>query len=139
MKRRPSDLSPEDQAFTRKVLFEAAKTAQNSKELEKFLSGLLTPSEQIMLGRRIWISRMILENKRYDEIGARLHVGSGTIAYVECWLRGLLPDYSKHIKRELKRSTAEKRRQVAKDNPLGLTALKVKYPLHFLLFPWPKL
>jgi hypothetical protein len=92
-----------------------------------------------MLGRRIWISRMILENKRYDEIGARLHVGSGTIAYVESWLRGLLPDYSKHIRRELKRSTEEKRRQVARDNPVGLTALKLKYPLHFLLFPWPKL
>lgn len=139
MKRRPEDLSPEDQAFTRTVLFEAAKTAKNAAQLEKFLDGLLTPSEQIMLGRRIWISRMILENKRYDEIGARLHVGTGTIAKVECWLRGLLPDYSEHIERELKRTTKERRREIAKQNPFGLTALKIKYPLHFLLFPWPKL
>jgi uncharacterized protein YerC len=107
--------------------------------MENFLYGLLTPSEQIMLGRRIWISRMILENKRYDEIGARLHVGSGTIAHVELWLRGLLPDYGKHIKREMKRTTEAKRRQAAKENPFGLTALKLRYPMHFLLFPWPKL
>ncbi|MFM2339903.1 MAG: Trp repressor protein [Candidatus Parcubacteria bacterium] len=138
MKRRPSDLSPEDQAFTRKVLFEAANTAKNTKQMKKFLEGLLTPSEQIMLGRRIWISRMILENKRYDEISERLHVGHGTIAGVEMWLRGLLPDYGKHIDRELKRTTLERRKQIARDNPFGLTALKMKYPLHFLLFPWPK-
>lgn len=139
MKRKPEDLSAEDQAFTRKVLFEAAKTAQTAQQLEKFLDGLLTPSEQIMLGRRIWISRMILENKRYDEIGARLHVGSGTIANVEKWLRGLLPDYGRHIEREMKRTTEMRRREIAKQNPFGLTALKRKYPLHFLLFPWPKL
>lgn len=128
----------EDQAFTRKVLFEAAKGAQNGKRLEKFLSGLLTPSEQIMLGRRIWISRMILENKRYNEISERLHVGPGTIASVELWLRGLLPDYGEHINREMKRATEKRRNEIAKMNPFGLTALKKKYPLHFLLFPWPK-
>jgi uncharacterized protein YerC len=138
MKRKPSDLSPEDQAFTRKILFEAANTAKDAQQMKKFLEGLLTPSEQIMLGRRIWISRMILENKRYDEICERLHVGNSTIAGVELWLRGLLPDYGKHIDRELKRTTLERRKQIARDNPFGLTALKTKYPLHFLLFPWPK-
>ncbi len=138
MKRKPSDLSPEDQAFTRKVLFEAANTAKDAKQMKRFLEGLLTPSEQIMLGRRIWISRMILENKRYDEISERLHVGHGTIAGVELWLRGLLPDYGKHIERELKRTTDARRKQMARNNPFGLAALKLKYPLHFLLFPWPK-
>jgi hypothetical protein len=55
-----------------------------------------------MLGRRIWISRMILENKRYNEISERLHVGPSTIASVELWLRGLLPDYGEHINHEMK-------------------------------------
>jgi len=138
MKRKPDDLSLEDQAFTRKILFEAAKTAQTSKQLEKFLSGLLTPSEQIMLGRRIWISRMLLENKRYDEIGARLLVGPNTIAKIELWLLGLLPDYGEYIQKETKRITEIRRQEIARANPFGLTALKKKYPLHFLLFPWPK-
>ena len=138
MKRKPSDLSLADQAYTRKLLFEAAKVAKDTKQLEKFLDGLLTPSEQIMLGRRIWVSRLILENKRYDEISERLLIGHNTIAKVELWLRGLLPDYGKHIEREVKRTTQERRKQIAKANPFGLTALKMKYPLHFLLFPWPK-
>ena len=138
MKRKPSDLSIEDQLFTRKVLFEAAKTAQTAKQLEKFLDGLLTPSEQIMLGRRIWISRMLLEQKRYDEIGARLLVGPNTITKVELWLRGLLPDYGKYLEKEVVAETQKRRKRMAKENPYGLTALKMKYPLHFLLFPWPK-
>lgn len=138
MKRKPSDLSLADQAYTRKLLFEAAKVARDSKQLEKFLDGLLTPSEQIMLGRRIWVSRLILENKRYDEISERLLIGHNTIAKVELWLRGLLPDYGELIEREIKRTTLARRKQIAKQNPFGLTALKMKYPLHFLLFPWPK-
>ncbi len=138
MKRKPSDLSAKDQQFTRKVLFEAAKTAQSAQQLEKFLDGLLTPGEQIMLGRRIWISRMLLEQKRYDEIGARLHVGPNTIAKVELWLRGLLPDYGKYLEKEVAEEMVKRRKRIAKENPYGLTALKMKYPLHFLLFPWPK-
>jgi hypothetical protein len=81
---------------------------------------------------------MILENKRYDEIGSRLHVGPSTIAKVEQWLYGQLPDYGKHIEREIKRTTEERRNEIARAYPLGLTALKKKFPLHFLLFPWPK-
>ncbi len=138
MKRKPSDLSAKDQAFTRKLLFEAAKTAQSSKQLETFLDGLLTPSEQIMLGRRIWISRMLLEQKRYDEIGARLLVGPNTITKVEMWMRGQLPDYGRHLEKTVMTETDKQRRREAKANPFGLTALKLKYPLHFLLFPWPK-
>ncbi|PIW96875.1 hypothetical protein COZ82_02565 [Candidatus Kaiserbacteria bacterium CG_4_8_14_3_um_filter_38_9] len=138
MKRKPSDLSIADQSFTRKILFEAAKTAQSTKQLEKFLSGLLTPSEQIMLGRRIWISRLLLKNKRYGEIGERLFVGPNTITKVELWLRGLLPDYGEFIQKETKRITEKRRNEIARMNPFGLTALKKKYPLHFLLFPWPK-
>ncbi|MFN3692663.1 MAG: Trp family transcriptional regulator [Candidatus Paceibacteria bacterium] len=138
MKRKPSDLSAADQLFTRKILFEAAKTAKTNKQLEKFLEGLLTPSEQIMLGRRIWISRMLLEQKRYDEIGARLHVGPNTVTKIELWLRGLLPDYGKYLEKEVKVETIKRRKRMAKENPYGLTALKMKYPMHFLLFPWPK-
>lgn len=138
MKRKPSDLSPEEQAQTRKLLFAAAQTAFDNKNIEEFLECLLTPSEQIMLGRRIWIARMLLEKKRYDEIGAQLNVGPSTIRKVELWLLGLIPDYGKHIKSQRKKMAETRRKEIAKQNPFGLTALKKKYPLHFLLFPWPK-
>lgn len=138
MKRKPDDLSLEDQAFTRKILFKAATAAHKNKSLEDFMEGLLTPSEQIMLGRRIWISRMLLEGKTYDEIGARLFVGMGTIRRVELWLLGQLPDYGKRIKTRRRRQRNSERNASIKSNPFGLTALKKKYPLHFLFFPWPK-
>jgi uncharacterized protein YerC len=138
MKRKPNDLSIADQKFTRKILFEAAKSAQNNKQLEAFLEGLLTPSEQIMLGRRLWVSRMLLEKKGYDEIGQRLFVGPNTVAKIEMWLRGQLPDYGEYLKNAEQNEIISRRRRAAKENPFGLTALKMKYPLHFLFFPWPK-
>jgi len=139
MKRKPTDLSIEDQEFTRKLLFEAVKTAKSNNQLETLLAGLLTPSEQIMLGRRIWISRLLLENKTYSEIGERLLVGPNTVTKVELWLLGLLPDYGDYIQKEKKRVTEKRRAEIAKQNPFGLTALKKRYPLHFLFFPWPKI
>jgi uncharacterized protein YerC len=137
MKRKPEDLSPEDEAFTRELLFTAAETAHTQAAFQSFLEGLLTPSEQIMLGRRIWISRLLLEGQTYDEIGARLHVGMSTIRRVELWLLGLVPDYGKRIKTRKRKDVEQRRRRAAAQNPFGFTALKRRYPLHFLFFPWP--
>jgi len=139
MKRKPDDLSLEDQEFTRMVLLGAARAAHKNGGVDNFLEGLLTPSEQIMLGRRIWISRMLLEQKTYVEIGARLHVSMTTTRKVELWLRGILPDYGKRIKIRKKIALEKKVRREIQQNPFGMTALKKRYPLHFLFFPWPKL
>lgn len=139
MKRKIDDLTLADQEFTRKVLMVAARAAHKKGGVDNFLEGLLTPSEQIMLGRRIWISRLLLEQKTYAEIGARLHVGTTTVAKVELWLLGLMPDYGKRIKTRKRLSNHNKLHVELKQNPFGLTALKKRYPLHFLFFPWPKL
>jgi Trp operon repressor len=146
MKRRFEDLSIADHKQTRKLLFAAAEDAHTNGTTKVFLEGLLTPSEQIMLGRRIWIARMLLEDKTYSEIGERLHVGPNTVMRTELWLQGLLPDYDKELElfeKEQKRIEKEElhkdRKREAAQNPLGFTALKMKYPLHFLLFPWPKI
>ena len=53
MKRKLDDLSLEDQALTRKVLMNAATQAAQNGTIENFIENLLTPSEQIMCGRRI--------------------------------------------------------------------------------------
>ena len=63
MKRKLADLSAADQKQTRKLLFAAAEDAHTHGTTKVFLEGLLTQSEQIMLGRRIWIARMLIENK----------------------------------------------------------------------------
>lgn len=141
MKRKLDDLSVADQKQTRKLLFAAAEDAHKNGTTKVFLEGLLTPSEQIMLGRRIWIARMLIENKTYQEIGERLHVGPNTVMRTELWLQGMLPDYDKELvrlEREEKAQLHKERKREAAQNPFGLTALKLKYPLHFLFFRWPK-
>jgi Trp operon repressor len=138
MKRKPSELSSGDQRYTRKLLLEALESAAQENGLHEFVDTLLTPSEQIMLGRRIWISRLLLANKSYDQIGQRLLVGMQTVRKVELKLQGLMPKYSETISKALKKESNRKRRERIRANPYGLTALKTKYPLHFLLFPWPK-
>ena len=115
MKRRLEDLSVADQKQTRKLLFTAAEDAHRNTTMKVFLEGLLTPSEQIMLGRRIWIARMLLEDKTYQEIGARLQVGPNTVMRTELWLQGLLPDYDKELERFEKEQNRIDKEELHKD------------------------
>jgi len=138
MKRKLEDLSLADQAYTRKVLMQAASQAAANGTIEAFIESLLTPSEQIMFGRRLWIARLLLEGRQFAEIGARLLVGPNTVQKVEKQLLGEIPDYGESIKSNRRKATNQKRKQAALEHPYSLTALKQKYPLHFIFFPWPK-
>ena len=139
MKRKPEELDPKARKYCFNLLLNAAKDAAGNDAYEEFFKGLLTHSEQIMLGRRIWIARLLLEQKSYQEIGRELHVGPNTIRRTELWLQGLLPDYEKVLKEVEAVRLQIRQRQEMKNNPFGLRALKKKYPLYFLLFPTPKL
>ncbi len=139
MKRKPEELDPKARKYCLDLLLNAAKGAARNDAYEDFFKGLLTHSEQIMLGRRIWIARLLLEQKSYLEIGRELHVGPNTIRRTELWLRGQLPDYEEILLEAEAAQLLLKQRREIKNNPFGLTALKKKYPLHFLLFPPPKL
>lgn len=109
--------------------------------MKLFLRDLLTESERIMLGRRIIIARRLLAGDRYDDIEADLHVGRDTIGRVQKWLWDQLPGYEQAIKEMEKEFVARQERYA--DKKLYATSmlyrLKKKYPLHFLLFPTPKL
>lgn len=139
MKRKPEELDPKTRKYCFGLLLNAAKDAARNDAYEDFFKGLLTHSEQIMLGRRIWISRLLFEQKSYLEIGRELRVGPNTIRRTEVWLRGLLPDYEKVLKEVEAAQLQTRQRREIKSNPFGLIALKKKYPLYFLLFPTPKL
>jgi Trp operon repressor len=138
MKRKPEELTPKARKYCLDLLLSAAKDAGSNDAYEEFFKGLLTHSEQIMLGRRIWIARLLLEKKSYQEIGKELHVGPNTIRRTELWLQGLLPDYEKVLKEVEEARLQSQQRQGVKSNPFSLLALKRKYPLYFLLFPTPK-
>jgi len=134
MKKKISDLTDKQRMETLDMLYTAASAIRGRDAMKHFLKELLTPSERIMLGRRIWIARLLLTGKTHAEISEKLAVGPNTIVKVERWLEAQMPGYRTAIsglEKEIKR-----RAQIAdaKKNPFGFAALKKKYPLHFLLF-----
>ncbi len=138
MKRKKDELSKEDYSKTLDYLYTAASSIKGRDGVKLFLRDLLTPSERIMLGRRIWIARMLLNGCSQREIGARLKVGPNTVWRVERWLKDQLPGYEtalRGLEHELNRRALERE---AREDPFSFIALKRKYPLHFLLFPTPK-
>lgn len=58
----------------------------NPKLVQSLLQHLLTPSEIVMIGRRVLIAERLLEEKTYTEIRQELKVGFSTIMVVQKWL-----------------------------------------------------
>jgi uncharacterized protein YerC len=138
MKRKKDDLTKEDYIKTLDYLYTAAGSMRGRDAVKMLLRDLLTHSERIMLGRRIWIARLLLSGYSYRDIGTRLHVGPHTIRKVEYWLSDQFPGYESAItdlEKELDRRAVARE---ASEDPFSFATLKRKYPLHFLLFPAPK-
>lgn len=123
---------------TIKVLFRSAELASKQKNIAQFLSKLLTESEQLTLGRRLTIARMLMSGLPQTEIRNRLGVGPNTVWKVSKWLAEELPEYGAVIKKvELdsqKRKEKGKKRHYDHVDPLSFSSLRRKYPMHFLLF-----
>lgn len=135
MKRKIAELNDTERIETLDALYTAASSLRGREGMKAFLRDLLTPSERIMLGRRILIARFLIEHVPYEEITRRLRVGYDTVLRVQRWLDDQLPGYERAV-RGIKR--AHDRRKRHAENRASFAALKRKYPLHFLLFPWPK-
>ncbi len=140
MKVKAKELSDEERIKTLDALYTAAGTVRGRSAMKAFLKDLLTESERIMLGRRIRIARDVLGGKSADDIAEEMRVGYDTIYKVRRWLEDQLPGYENAIKDM--ESEFEKRKKKQFDKYLYATSalyrLKKKYPIHFLLFPWPK-
>ncbi|MCW9054711.1 MAG: trp operon repressor [Candidatus Pacebacteria bacterium] len=137
MKKRSNDLSDFERMQTLDMLYTATSGVRGRDSMRRFLRDLLTESERIMLGRRIWIARLLLQDWTYDEIAIELKVGYGTISRVDRWLRDQMPGYEEAIQALYEEDAKREKGRAVAMNPFGLTALKKKYPLHFLLFPDP--
>ena len=120
------------------MLYTAAASVKGRDAMKLFLRDLLTPSERIMLGRRIWIARLILQGTSSSEIERKLRVGQNTVARVERWLNDQFPGYEKALASLEKEMDRRAVRRESFADPFSFAALKRKYPLHFLLFPNPK-
>ena len=138
MKKKMQDLGEEERIKTLDMLYTAASVVKGRNAVKRFLRDLLTPSERIMLGRRIWIARMLLMGLDDAEIARRLGVGRTTVYRVGRWLNDQYPGYEEAIKGLEKEMDKRAVRREASVDPFSFAALKRKYPLHFLLFPDPK-
>lgn len=143
MKKRSRDLTDQSRIETLDALYTAAASLKGRDAMKRFLRDLLTESERVMLGRRILIARALLAGESYDAIASRLGVGHDTIRRVHRWLTDTIPGYEEAIdglKKE-QDQRAQKRRtgRMYRDSTAAgtIARLKKKYPLHFLLFPWP--
>lgn len=141
MKVRSRELTDEQRMETLDALYTAASTVRGRTAMKLFLRDLLTESERIMLGRRILIARYLLTKSTFDEIAERLKVGHDTIQRVQHWLDDQFPGYERAIQEMEKEFAGRKKRSDEKHLYATSTIyrLKKKYPMHFLLFPWPKL
>lgn len=119
------------------ALYTAAGTVRGRDAMKLFLRDLLTESERIMLGRRILIARRLLGGETATQIAHDLNVGLDTIYKIERWLHDQFPGYERAV-RDMEEEF-EKREEKILYATSSLYRLKKKYPLHFLLFPTPKL
>ena len=139
MRVRPHTLDEQTKIQTLDALYTAASALRGREAVKLFLRDLLTPSERIMLGRRILIAQRLLAGDSIRLISDDMKVGCDTVYRVQRWLHDQLPGYEQAIK-EMEKEFAG-RRQRSEDKKLyassALYRLKKKYPLHFLLVPGP--
>lgn len=105
---------------------------KNRDEVRNFFKDLLTLSEVVMISRRIQAAKMMLEGETYETISKKLKMSTTTIMQVEKWLNKGFGGY----KNIIRRYKNKKERIFTKKTPavpFSLTAIRKKYPLHFLL------
>jgi uncharacterized protein YerC len=136
MKRCPEDLTKKEMIATLDALYTSASSLRGREAIKLFLRDLLTPSERVMLGRRIIIARMLINGISYDSIGKRLRVGRATVGRIHRWLKDQLPGFENAIKEMEKEFDRRARKTPAE--LFSYAWMKRKYPFHFLLFPEPK-
>ncbi len=87
--------------------FEIVANLKSKKEIINFFLGLFTPSEAVMIARRIQIAKMIMEDKSYQEIKKALNTGYDTISKTHNWLSKRKEEYEKWIKECLSKSESK--------------------------------
>lgn len=137
MKVKIEKLTEKEIIQTLDTLYTAASAVKGRDATKLFLRDLLTKSERIMLGRRIIIARLLINGFSQREIIGKLGVGQDTIARVHKWLHDQMPGYERAIEGIEKEFDRRQEKNLYAQS--ALYRLKKKYPLHFLLFPTPKL
>ena len=84
------------------ILFESILKIKNKEEAEEFLGEFLTPTEKIMLAKRISIAVLLTKDYDYRAIIKTLHVSFPTIAGVSASIKYAGGGYRKVVEKLLK-------------------------------------
>ncbi len=75
---------------------------------EEFFEDLLTPTEKIMLSKRLAIAVMLIRDYDYEAIKSYLNVSTSTISTVSTWLKYSGSGYRKTVEKLLRKEKVEK-------------------------------
>ena len=114
-------------------LYDMISVLENREEVKNFFRDLLTPSESLMLARRIAIAKMLIKGSTYDEIKKELNVGYDNIKSVYRWLYDGFGGYNLALEKFAKKKAKEKNIGGSTYSGSPLDNLRRKYPAHFLL------
>lgn len=113
-------------------LYDMISVLENREEVKNFFRDLLTPSESLMLARRIAVAKMLLAGATYEEIRSKLKVGHDNIKSVYRWLYDGFGGYDLALKKLAKKKSKENNKKSVYTGS-ALDNIRRKYPAHFLL------
>jgi uncharacterized protein YerC len=125
---KPHQIDPKKKYVAINDLFEVISELKTKKEIVDFFLGLFSPSESLMLARRIQISKMLLDGANYEEIRKALGVGNSTIQKTDQWLHGGDMKYTQWLEATIIRT--EKKKDNNRKSSYNPSSLLNKYPYH---------
>ena len=96
----PYSISPKERNKILNEFYSMVSSLRTRQEIINFFKDILTPSEAIMLARRIQIAKMLLQGYDYREIAEDLKTGIDTVAKVQHWLKDGFGGYIKILKKK---------------------------------------
>lgn len=89
------------------LFWETISNLKDSVKTEEFFNDLLSPTEKIMLSKRLAIAVMLINGYDYLTIRSTLKVSPGTIGSISVWLKYSGAGYRKVVERLLKKEKFE--------------------------------
>jgi len=128
------DLSEKEKKQYFDDFYSMVSLLQDKEEIQNFFKDLLTPSEMVMISRRIQIAKMLMKGATHEDIREELGVGNTTISYVDKWLNEGFGGYKNIVSKHKAKNKKGKEIKINEGGlPFSLDHLRKKYPAHFLL------
>jgi len=83
----------------RRAFVKALVGIDSEREMASYVFDLFTPTERVMLAKRLAIAALLIEGLSYREIAERLKVSTSTIGRVNLWLQTAGDGYRLAIRR----------------------------------------